>query len=118
MPVSYFLLKSIRRTTLSASLAAILYILPNLLQDIHRISGHSDNTGTNEFSAEKHFQVPTIKCPVCVFEFYTSDGVKSNYAEVIPVLSIFIFKNDFKHQLSSHDFDYIDLRAPPASLIS
>ena len=113
-PIS-FSFSSIRNKSIPVIFAVLLYLLPNLFQDGHRIFAHHKNTFSLQVSGDKNIHTYIEKCPVCVFEFYSVDEVKTNIFAAILATSNSIFNLNVSHQLSLKVFDYSQLRAPPVS---
>jgi len=102
-----------RQIALSSILALLLYLVPNLVQDIHRIWGHRllfeeihTQTGLLLYSQNE-------KCPVCVFEFNVADET-DNFVYVPLIHTVhFVFGALREHQIQNKTFQYYNLRAPP-----
>lgn len=105
----------IRKKTWPVILAVLLYLLPNLVQDAHRLFGHLGHSFTPLASESKSIQSTVEKCPVCVFEFYSVDDAPIQVFKVLVANTILVFNAFETHQLTSKVFDYSQLRAPPVS---
>lgn len=102
-----------RQFALSAVLAMLLYLVPNLVQDIHRIWGHQDHQ--HNFSSADGIQLHNHyeKCAVCVFEFNLVEEFSAFV--YVPVLQtvISLFVESSEQQFQNEAFHYYNLRAPP-----
>jgi hypothetical protein len=107
--------RTVRNKTIPVILALLLYVLPNMVQDVHRVFGHYHLTVFAYSSSGNNIQQCVDKCPVCHFEFCAVDEIKTDIFAVVVATSNVIFKFTGSHQLSHKVFDYSQLRAPPAS---
>lgn len=112
----YFLMQnSKRQLAFSAVLAMLLYLVPNLVQDIHRVWGHHQHQ--NNFSSNAGIQLHSHydKCAVCVFEFNVVDELPDFVFDAVlhKVISLYVANQD--HQIQNTVFNYYNLRAPPGA---
>ncbi len=93
----------------------LLYLGPNLVQDLHRIFGHPIQFGENHNLSDIQLFSHADKCPVCVFEFNIVEESKT--FEFIPFLKIetFILETVAENQIQNTYFYYYNLRGPPQS---
>lgn len=115
MRILHFSFRSVRSKAIPAILAVLLYVLPSLVQEVHRLIGHHDNAHSVFFGKESGFQQQTDKCPICVFEFYTLDEIPLEYYSAVFSSSTIKFSINSNHQIALKIFDYFQLRAPPVS---
>lgn len=106
---------SVRNKTLPVIAAVLLYVMPNLVQDVHRVFGHYGHTFPYQLTEGKNIHSTLEKCPVCVFEFYSIEDTLPSVYTILLATSHSFFKADETHQLTSKVFDYSQLRAPPVS---
>jgi len=107
--------KFVRSKSLPVIAAVLLYLLPNLVQDVHRVFGHHNVSHYTQATTAKSIHHPAEKCPVCVFEFYSVDEAPASIFTVLLVTCNTVFTYNINHQLTSKVFDYSQLRAPPVS---
>jgi hypothetical protein len=93
--------------------AMLLYLVPNLVQDLHRVWGHPDFQAVNTAQNGIQFHQQSEKCPVCVFEFNVVDRLENTV--FIPSLKTesFLFNPKQQDQIPNNTFDYNNLRGPP-----
>jgi len=109
------MLRSIRNKSIPAIAAVLLYVLPNLLQDLHRFTGHHEHSYSIHAFAGQQIHHLVDKCPVCIYEFYSADETKYNFYAVVLPAGNFVFCENTSHQLPFKVFDFSRLRAPPVS---
>lgn len=94
-------------------LALLLYLVPNLVQDVHRIWGHNDNNHVIDFHQDIQINRQSEDCAACVYEFNLADDIISY--PYIPVLEsvtcVLVLRHD--SQIQNKTFSYYNLRAPP-----
>ena len=105
--------KFVRSKSLPVIAAVLLYLLPNLVQDVHRVFGHHNISHFTQATTAKSIHQTTEKCPVCVFEFYSVQEAPAPIFNVLLATCNPIFRVNDSHQLTSKVFDYSQLRAPP-----
>jgi hypothetical protein len=102
-----------RRIALASFVAMLLYLGPNLVQDVHRIFAHQihfgeiySQPGTQLFSQQK-------ECAVCVFEFNIVEVSKTFV--FVPVFNAekFILETLAGSQIQNIYISYYNLRGPP-----
>ncbi len=102
-----------RRVALASVLSLLLYLGPNLVQDVHRIFGHLIHFG--EIHNQLGIQLYSLQeeCAVCVFEFNIVDELKTFV--FVPVFNAEKFKLETltKSQIHTLYFSYYNLRGPP-----
>lgn len=105
---------SLRRHTLSTSLLALmLYFGPNLVQDIHRVYGHSHEHHSLACSQGFLLGIDTNPCAICVFTFIVTDSIIQN-TDVIAIKSWYITLSEGDTFPLKKTFDsHIQARAPP-----
>ena len=108
-------LKSLRKKTLPVIAALLLYVLPNIVQDVHRLFGHSHISYSKQLTLVTSIHSSVENCLVCHFEFYTADETPATVRTVILATCNTFLSADVNHQFSSKVFDYSQLRAPPVS---
>jgi len=115
-PVSgifYFMIKPKRHIALTSVLAMLLYLGPNMVQDIHRVWGHHEHHHTINSDKNPQLESQYADCPICVFEFNVVDEIDTFV--YIPILSTqtIIFVENRADQIQNKAFHYYNLRAPP-----
>lgn len=102
-----------RRIAFLPVVAVLLYFVPNLVQDIHRVLGHPDFLVKSTSQSGIQLYSQSDKCPVCVFEFNVVDQLENTV--YIPSLNIesFLFTPKQEDQIQNTTFDYYNLRGPP-----
>ena len=102
-----------RQIVFASVLAMFLYLVPNLVQDTHRISGHQTRFAESPVLPGIQLSQSKEKCPICVFEFNIVEGIV-NFA-YIPVIKVetFVLAVFQENQIQNKIFHYYDLRAPP-----
>ena len=102
-----------RQIVFASVLAMFLYLVPNLVQDIHRIYGHQTQFAESTVLPGLQYSRSNEKCPVCVFEFNIVEET-TNFLYV-PVLKVETFLQEVfqENQIQNIIFHYYDLRAPP-----
>jgi len=102
-----------RQFASTSVLALFIYLVPNLVQDVHRIWGHQANQQI--FSSNTGIQLHSHydKCDVCVFEFNVVEEASASV--YVPVLQtvISLFVENREQQFQNKAFHYYNLRAPP-----
>ena len=102
-----------RQIALSSLVAVLLYLIPNLVQDIHRVFGQHEYYVQSNSDNGKQIHLHYEKCTICVFEFNVVDDVVnpvvSNIQQTISVLLTAKQEN----QIHNKAFYYYNLRAPP-----
>lgn len=107
------MLNSKRQIAFSSVLALLLYLVPNMVQDVHRVWGHHEQHITFQAITDTQFQNQVAKCPVCVFEYNIVDKIES--FAYLPFLQseISFFINKCDSQTQKKALHYYNLRAPP-----
>jgi hypothetical protein len=102
-----------RRIAFLPFFAMLLYLVPNLVQDLHRVWGHPDFQAANIAQSGMQFHHKADNCPVCVFEFNVVDRFENTV--YIPSLKTesFLFSPKQQDQIPNNTFDYYNLRGPP-----
>jgi hypothetical protein len=102
-----------RQIALSSFLVMLLYLVPNMVQDIHRIGGHQIHFGESHQQPGIQLYSQQEECPVCVFEFNVVDQLKNTV--YIPYLRTesFVFTSNREDQFQKITFQYHNLRGPP-----
>jgi hypothetical protein len=102
-----------RQLALSSVLVLLLYLVPNLVQDVHRVWGHHDHSVSFQSRSIVQFQNHSEKCPICFFEFNVVDEINAFvYIPVLPT-TVSMFVDQFVNQVQNKTFHYYNLRAPP-----
>jgi hypothetical protein len=115
MQTKISLFRLLPNRSIPAILAVLLYVLPSLVQDAHRLMGHQEILVLIHADAGQNIHKHIENCPVCVFEFYSVDEINSTVSTQIINTGKSIFKINSGDQLSTKVFDYSQLRAPPVS---
>lgn len=104
-----------RQILFASVLALCLFLVPNLVQDFHRISGHQTRFVVKHAFSGLQVSSSVEKCPVCVFEFNIVEEI-TNFV-YIPVLKVEAFVQATLHenQFQYEAFHYYNLRAPPVA---
>lgn len=102
-----------RQIALSSVLAMLLYLVPNLVQDIHRIWGHEEHQFKIHNLSGHQFVSQSEKCPVCIFEFNVTEDIQ--HFVFVPLLqsNAVLFIEKQQNQTQKKTFCYYNLRAPP-----
>jgi hypothetical protein len=102
-----------RQKVLSFLLVVLLYLVPNLVQDIHRVFGQHENFVEHNSKYGNQIHLHHEKCLICVFEFNVVDQ------DLIPVFASIqqnvslLLTSGKENQLQNKAFHYYNLRAPP-----
>lgn len=107
------MLSSKRSIVLSSVLALLIYLVPNLVQDIHRISGEHQQSTSTDFSGRLQWHTYNEKCLVCVFEFNVIDELTDSIFVPLVQPKISLLTENRRDQLYNSAFHYYNLRAPP-----
>jgi len=110
-----FLFRPVRSKAIPAIIAVLLYILPNLVQDAHRLIGHHDVVHSIASGKGLNIQQQADECPICVFGFYTIDEIPFEYCSAVLSSATIKYSVNSNHQIALKIFDYSQLRAPPVS---
>jgi len=112
MPVLSNFIKYFPKRTLIAAIALVLYAIPGLIQDVHRLE-HMPGKADFIKSSFDQFNLPSEKCPICKYEFCPVNEPLSN--SVLPSIpasgSVFIASTG--NQIPDPVFSHLRLRAPP-----
>jgi len=102
-----------RQIAFSSTLVLLFFLVPNLVQDIHRIFGHHNRHDAFHTFSGAQFRLQSEKCPVCLFEFNVVDETVLLAVDpfLLPVVLIFVDKS--YSQFQNEAFHYYNLRAPP-----
>jgi len=105
--------KSKHSIVLSSLMALLIYIGPNMVQDVHRVFGHHNHPVSFQANSTNQFQNHSEKCPICFFEFNVVDEL--NTFVYIPVIrvAVSLFAYEYDNQIQKITFQYYNLRAPP-----
>jgi len=102
-----------RHIALSSVLAMLLYLVPNLVQDVHRVWGHQEHQRTINSDLNPQLESQYANCPVCVFEFNVVDEIDTFvYIPILSIQTVFFVENS-EDQIQKKAFHYYNLRAPP-----
>ncbi len=94
-------------------IAMLLYLVPNLIQDIHRVWGHPESQFGNSVQSGIQMHCQADKCPVCVFEFNVIDQLENTvYISFLRTEPI-ILSTKQEDQFYVNTFHYYNLRGPP-----
>jgi hypothetical protein len=104
-----------RSIALSAVFAALIYFVPNLVQDFHLAFGNHEVQQQLFNQTGLQFQNQSSKCPVCIFEFYFVDQLKNTIYNPFLKSEPFLFTSKQKDQIQNATFHYYNLRAPPSA---
>jgi hypothetical protein len=107
--------RSVRNSAIAAIFAALLYILPNLVQDLHRILSHHEISFSLRDYTRQSVNHQDEKCPVCIFEFNSADEIKIEFYPAVLSSSNFTYCENDGNQFALKVFNYSQLRAPPVS---
>jgi hypothetical protein len=102
-----------RQIAFSSILALLLYLLPNLVQDSHRILGHQVQFGENYPTSDVQVHNYLEKCPVCIFEFNVVNEIENLVYTPLLQAETHLFVAGKAQQVQDAAFFYYDLRAPP-----
>lgn len=108
--------KSKHYLVLSSVLALLLYLGPNMVQDLHRVFGHHDHYVPFQTNSNTQFQNQTEKCPICFFEFNIVDELSTFAYVPLVQTAVCLFADECDNQIQDKTFHYYDLRAPPVAL--
>ena len=103
----------IRRIAFLPVVAVLLFLVPNLVQDLHRVLGHPYFHAEGIAQSGIQLQCKADICPACVFEFNVVD--QSENTVYIPSLKTesFLFNPKQDDQIQNNTFEYYNLRGPP-----
>jgi hypothetical protein len=103
------------RIALASVFAMLLYLGPNLVQDVHRIAGHQIHFGETHNQPGVQLYSLQEECAVCVFEFNIVDESKT--FAFVPVFNVekLILETLTKSQIHTIYFSYYNLRGPPVA---
>lgn len=101
---------------ISALLIMLLYLIPNLVQDVHRVFGHKYYFIENTTSKRAKIDNQQEKCIVCVFEFNVVDEISNTSFVPLMHTTPFQFTSKRESQIQNIAFHYYNLRAPPQAL--
>lgn len=101
-----------RHIALSAVLAMLLYLVPNLVQDVHRVWGHHEHHTIN-FDSNSQLEDQYADCPICIFEFNVVDEIDTFVYIPILLTQTIIFVENRADLIQNKTFYYYNLRAPP-----
>lgn len=102
-----------RQLALASLLAVLLYLIPNLVQDIHRVFGHHGHHSEKSTRPGKQIHESSEKCTICTFEFTVFDEIEHPlFAHVHQTVSL-LLGADLENQVHNEAFYYCNLRAPP-----
>ncbi len=113
--ITFGMIHSRRQITLISLLALLLYFVPNLVQNIHRVSGHEESGSVNHALAGTQVHGYHAICAVCVFEFYAVDEVKKIIPVPVPGTESTLLAVKPEDQVQNIAFHYCHLRAPPGA---
>ena len=102
-----------RQIALSSVLAILLYLVPNLVQDVHRVWGHHEQHILYQNYSGNQFHNQPEKCPVCVFEFNVLDETATFAHVPFPLTLVSSLVDSCDSQIQNKAFHYYNLRAPP-----
>jgi hypothetical protein len=102
-----------RQSALVALLAVLLYLIPNLVQDIHRVYGQHEFFVENGSQTGKQIHNHFEKCNICIFEFYVTDGIANPFIAQIQQTPSLLLIEKQDNQIQNSTFHYYNLRAPP-----
>ena len=102
-----------RQIALSSILAMLLYLVPNMVQDVHRVFGHHHNPAPTIALSGIQLHNHHVKCPVCVFEFNFVDQVENSVFKPDLRTLPFLFASKQTDQVHKITFSYYNLRGPP-----
>ena len=91
----------------------MLYFVPNVVQDIHRVFGHiGEHTILIVYSGASIHRLYEI-CPLCVFEFSMAEDIDSGIEKLTIDSSRPDCSTKAEHQVCDSYSSYIRSRAPP-----
>ena len=102
-----------RRIAFSSVLALLIYLLPNLVQDIHRVSGNHEIYKDYSAIPGEQLHLVSDKCAVCVFEFNVVSGIENFVYVSLQQTQRFLLNTKQEHQVSEAVFYYYQLMEPP-----
>jgi len=102
-----------RQIALISVLALLLYLVPNLVQDVHRVLGHHEYRNNSSFKDGKQLSNHYDKCAVCVFEFNVVDQLDNTIYVPYLKTETFLFTSLQEDQVQKNTFHYYNLRGPP-----
>lgn len=105
--------KSKHLIVLSSLMALLIYLGPNMVQDVHRVFGHHDHFVSFQTHSTTQFQNRAEKCPICFFEFNVADE-RNTFAYTPGITTaVSLFSEQCDNQIQNKIFHYYNLRAPP-----
>jgi hypothetical protein len=105
--------KSFRQIALSSLVAVLLYLIPNLVQDVHRVFGQHQFHVENNTQTGKQIHLQYEKCFICVFEFNVVDEILNPVFADLHQTASFLLNTKQENQIQNKAFYYYNLRAPP-----
>jgi hypothetical protein len=104
-----------RKHIVSAFVAILLFLVPNFVQDYHRIWGHQENFCVSLTVSGIQIHEHHEKCVVCKFEFNIIEDIA--FCVFAPSLSSThcLFADKRENQIQQSAFHYYNLRAPPTT---
>ena len=104
-----------RKHIVSAFVAILLFLVPNFVQDYHRIWGHQDKFAESILTSGIQIHEHHEKCAVCKFEFNVIEDIA--FCVFAPSLSSThcLFADKGENQIQQSAFHYYNLRAPPTT---
>jgi len=105
--------KQDRNITAASFLALMLYFVPNLVQDIHRVFGHIDEHNLSVVYSGTSIHRFYETCPVCVFEFSMAEDVDIGIEKVTTDNNRPDRSAKAEHQVCDSYSSYNRSRAPP-----
>jgi hypothetical protein len=102
-----------RQLALSSLLAVLLYLMPNLVQDIHRVFGKHEYHVETISQTGNQIHIQYEKCSICVFEFNVADDIVNPVFLPLQNTVPFLLSSKQENQIQNKAFYYYNLRAPP-----
>jgi len=103
------------RIVISSVLILMLYFLPNLMQDAHRMFGHQNRIQYLSCSVSDGLTVfgTSEKCNVCMFEFNFTEKPDNRIYTPFLLIQPAVFVETIGNYPPARSFPDYNLRAPP-----
>lgn len=105
--------KQDRHITAASFLALMLYFVPNLVQDIHRVFGHSGEHNPSHAYSGTNIHNFYERCPICVFEFSMAEDIDIGIIKLKTYSTRPDRSTKAEHQIFDLYRNNIRSRAPP-----
>lgn len=105
--------KQDRHIIAASFLALMLYFVPNLVQDIHRVFGHIGEQNPSHAYSGTYIHNFYERCPICVFEFSMAEDINIGIIKLKTGSNRQDHSTKAEHQIFDSFRNTIRSRAPP-----